>query len=132
MMGTGPEEQDVQQQQQQQQQVQQPKKNETKAQGSQDPEKLAPIQVQNKQKTNIFSSSNSNTAITNSGKSDQTKKPEELETKKEKKSYKVYLGDVPVCRLCKRKFNDDYSINLHEKFSKLHKVRPVYLIYLKL
>jgi len=92
---------------QQQQAQEQGKKAEGKTQEGGD--KFAPMQVQSKQKTSIFT--NVESAAKN-----------EVEPKKEVVSYKVFLGDVPVCKLCKRKFNDEYSIRLHEKFSTMHKV----------
>jgi len=83
----------------------------------QENEKLAPLQIQNK-KANILS----NTKTESSALNDNTNKNETNKLKQEVRSYKVMIRDFPVCKLCKRKFNDDYSISLHEKFSQLHKV----------
>jgi len=99
----------AQEEEQQQQGQEQGKKAEGK---TQEGDKFAPMQVQSKQKTSIFTNV-------------ESAKPEKVETelpKKEVVSYKVFLGDVPVCKLCKRKFNDEYSIKLHEKFSSMHRV----------
>ncbi len=94
--------------------IQGAKKGDSKVQGTSEKETLAPIQVQNK-KNKLFSNSNLKPENPNMELEKSNPKPEV-------KSYKVYLRDHPVCKLCKRKFNDDYSISLHERFSQLHKV----------
>ena len=106
LFGDEPEQQ---QQQGTQGQAQEQKTKKAETKGQEGDNKFAPMQVQSKQKTSIFTNVESG-------------KNEEEKPKKEVLSYKVFLGDVPVCKLCKRKFNDEYSIKLHEKFSTLHRV----------
>jgi hypothetical protein len=90
-----------------------PQTQENKIQIQLEPEKFAPLQVQNKKISIVFGSSQENTTTSFDIKTEEPKT---------QSKFKVYLGNIPVCRLCQRKFKDDYSIEMHEKFSKLHKV----------
>lgn len=89
-----------------------PQTQENKIQIQLEPEKFAPLQVQNKKISIVFGSSQENTTTSFDIKTEEPKT---------QSKFKVYLGNIPVCRLCQRKFKDDYSIEMHEKFSKLHK-----------
>ncbi len=77
-----------------------------------EPEKFAPVQAQNKKINIVFGGSQSDIGVSSS----------KTEDNRDQSKFKVYLGNIPVCRLCLRKFRDDYNIEMHEKFSTLHKV----------